>query len=339
MKSILKNSILWFLDTIGVNRLFRWINRDKAIILMYHGICNDEFDLLIGYDERHLPVSVFKKQLDYLSNNGYQFTSMTELINKIVNHEKIGKNVVLTFDDGFLNVINNAYPLMLQFNAKGCYYLVSGLTGEEQLLWTDYVETAIRNINTHSFSFSFRGEDVCYDLGNKQLREATMVDIKTKLRTLSNRERLDHLKQFDSVILSEIPDDFRIASWEQISELDPEMMEIGNHSKSHPNCGNLSSDEELEEEIILSKQELETKAGRKVNHFCYPAGSYNQEVIDKVIRSESKSATTVNSGFVTSDSNLFKLNRMNPDKSFLLFKSRISGSNQIFRLIKKWARG
>ena len=334
IKKILKSSVLLLMDISGINILYRWINRDKAIIIMYHGICEGDFDVLSGYDERHLPKSSFRKQIKYLKDKGYSLISMAALVDKIERGQKLGKNVVLTFDDGFQNVVDNAYPIMRELNVKGCFFLVSGLTGTDQLLWTDEVETAIRNAQGDSFKFSFKGEKIEYQLGGKFLREQAMDDVKAKLRTLPNKERWEHLKQFETMEKTDTPDEFKITDWEQIKELDPEIMEIGCHSRSHPNCGNLTSDDEIKEEIVLSKKEIEAKLGKEVHHFCYPAGSYNQRIADEVRQSGCKSAVTVKGGFVENDSDLFKLNRMTPDKSFILFKTRISGSNQLFRFIR-----
>ena len=37
------------------------------------------------------------------------------------------KYAIVNFDDGFKNVINNAYPIMKKYDAKGCLYVVSSL--------------------------------------------------------------------------------------------------------------------------------------------------------------------------------------------------------------------
>ncbi len=329
-----KLTLLWFMDILGINTIYRWHNRNKAIIIMYHGICENDFDILVDYDERQLSKSSFRKQLRYLQRKGFSFISMTELINKMNNGGKLGKSVVLTFDDGFQNIINNAYPIIREFKAKGCLYLISGLTGTDQLLWTDYVETVIRNQGTDSIVFHFKGQIIKYNPKTKKSREQTMKDIKAKLRTLSNKGRFEHLAQFNSTKLTDIPEEFKIINWEQIGELDPEIMEIGNHSRSHPNCDVLTSDEELEEEIFLSKKEIEDKIGRPVKHFCYPSGSYNKGVSEKVRQSGCQSAVTINMGFVDNNSDLFQLNRITPDESFILFKTRISGSSQLFRYFR-----
>jgi peptidoglycan/xylan/chitin deacetylase (PgdA/CDA1 family) len=326
--------LLWIINAMGMNALFRVINRDKAIILWYHGICDDGFDLLKGYDERHISRSCFREQLAYLKRKGYSFVSMTELVNTVKNKGRLGKKVVLTFDDGFRNIVENAYPIMREFNAKGCFYLVTDLIVADKLLWTDYVETVIRSQEPGHFQFDFKGEKFTYILTDKKSCEYAMKDIKAKLRNIPNPEMLEHFKQLGDVQTENIPKEFIIANWDEIKALDTNILEIGSHTRSHPNCTNLTSNKELEDEIHRSKKDIEDIIGREVEHFSYPAGSFNQEVIDMVIQGGYKSAVTIKNGFVDIHSELYQLKRIDPDENPLMFKSRISGTTSVLRRIR-----
>lgn len=304
---------------------------------MYHGICDEYFDLLKGYDDRHISKSLFRKQLEYLKLRGYKFVNMTQLVNAIKNKTGIGKFVVLTFDDGFKNVVENAYPVMKEFGAKGCIYLVSNLVGTDKLLWTDCVETVIRNQNQGEFQFNFKGEIISYKLNGRKSREFAMKDIKMKLRTLPDKDRREHLKPFHALIhQKDIPAEFMLADWEQIKGLDPEILEIGGHTRRHPNCTNLVTDIELEDELFNSKKDIERNIGRSVEHFCYPAGSYNDKVISAVRKHGYTSAVTIDNGFNDENTDLFKLKRIEAKDLLLYFKASVSGSTGFLRRLKKF---
>jgi peptidoglycan/xylan/chitin deacetylase (PgdA/CDA1 family) len=223
---------------------------------------------------------------------------------------------------------------MQEFGAMGCFYLVSDLTGTNELLWTDYVETVIRNQKKGNFEFIFKGNKVHYKLGDKKSYEYAMKDIKAKLRAIPDTERLEHLKQFNNFRLDNVPKEFIMASWEQVKEFDPGVLEIGSHTRRHPNCANLTSDAELEDEIRNSKIEIEKNIGRKIEHFCYPAGSYNDRVIAKVKEYRYKSAVTIMHGFNDENSDVYRLRRIETGESFLLFKASVSGSYYMLRRIK-----
>ncbi len=62
----------------------------------------------------------------------------------------------------------------------------------------------------------------------------------------------------------------------------PERIELGAHSVSHPFLDELSSDE-VEWELRESKRALETVIGRAVDSFAYPFGAYDRDVRTAVI--------------------------------------------------------
>jgi peptidoglycan/xylan/chitin deacetylase (PgdA/CDA1 family) len=258
---------------------------------------------------------------------------MTELIRSLKNKKEIRKCVVLTFDDGFRNVVTNAYPIMKDLNAKGCFYVVSDLVGTNELVWTDYVETVIRNQPPGDFQFVFKGETIHYPLNDKISAEHAMRDIKKKLRSIPDKERLEHLEQLKKYQLESVPEEFRMVSWTQLKELDPNILETGGHTRSHPDCENLVTDAELEREILHSKLDIEKNTGTKVSHFCYPAGSYNDNVVDKVREYGYESAVTTNLGFVDTHADRFQLNRITAENNLLRFKATISGSYRYIRRI------
>lgn len=329
----MRHYIFRLIDILGINALCQFLNRRRAVILWYHGICDDDFDLLRGYDERHLPVSAFRQQLAYLKDKGYAFVSLTELTKALTSGEKVGKKVVLTFDDGFRNVVANAYPIIREYGARGCYYLVADLIGGDEPLWTDYVETVVRNQPLGEFAFSFKGEKVTYTLTDKKSYEHAMTDIKMKLRSIPDTERLEHLKQFGDIQKESIPEEFSLANWEEIKGLDPAVMEIGSHTRRHPNLTRLTTAAEVQDEIAGSKEAIEAKIGRAVAHFCYPAGAYDEGIIARVIESGYQSAVTISYGFIDEEADPYTLNRIEATASLELFKAHVSGSYNILKSI------
>ena len=102
-------------------------------------------------------------------------------------------------------------------------------------------------------------------------------------------------------------------------------MEIGCHSKTHPNLDTLKSKEEFYQELKESKDIIENKIGYKINHLCYPAGSFSDKVIQYVKKFEYESATTTRQGLNSHKTDLFLLKRIKARSNFLFFKANISG--------------
>jgi peptidoglycan/xylan/chitin deacetylase (PgdA/CDA1 family) len=327
------------IDVLGINAIFRYINRNKAIVLWYHGVCGDDFKLLKGYDERHVPLTLFREQLEYLKRKGYQFVTMSHLHDCLANNKKIYKLVVLTFDDGFSNIVENAYPAMNRVNARGTFYLVTDLIGSNELLWTDFVETTVRTSQSRELKFKFTNREISYDLNSRQSREFAMRDIKKRLRSIPDSERKRHLLQFDSIPQTAVPDDFRFSDWNQIKSLDSESLEIGSHTVNHPNLTALKTEDEYKTEILDSKNIIEYNTKQQIDHFCYPAGAYNSRVAEYVRKSGYKTAVTTKPGFSQNGDDPFEIRRVVVTESFPAFKAYVSGFYIFLRSIIKGGKG
>ncbi len=333
MKNNLKNLFLWVIDVLGINSLFRIINRHRALILWYHGISDDSSNLSGHSGQRHVRKSLFIKQINYLKKKGYVFKTISELVAMIKNQDNISKVAVLTFDDGFSNIIYNAYPVMKQFNAKGCFYLVSNIIGGKKLLWTDNIDTIVRNQKKGEFKFVFQGNTVRYSLSSGADYDNAMKDIKKKLRQISNTERIEHMRQFDAIPLENIPEEFTTARWEDIINCNQEILEMGSHTANHPDCTKLTSEQEFQDECLRSKSELEKMVGYEINNFSYPAGDYNPTVINKLRAYGYQSAVTIIDGFNDKNTDLFQLRRVAVNENLLYFKASVSG---VLYVLMRW---
>lgn len=94
-------------------------------ILMYHSIG--------GYpdDKYSVRVDAFREQLCWLFEHGFETISLQLLLRMIqAGHCRgLGKKVALTFDDGYKDFIDNALPVLLEYNAPATVFLVTGLLG------------------------------------------------------------------------------------------------------------------------------------------------------------------------------------------------------------------
>jgi peptidoglycan/xylan/chitin deacetylase (PgdA/CDA1 family) len=87
--------------------------------------------------------------------------------------------------------------------------------------------------------------------------------------------------------------------------------EIESHTIDHSDLTAIGA-ESLEREVAESKRLIEKRFKVEVEHFCYPAGKYNDTVIEAVEGAGYKSATTVLDGLATPD-NPFELKRVRID--------------------------
>ena len=86
-------------------------------------------------------------------------------------------------------------------------------------------------------------------------------------------------------------------------------MDVGSHTSVHAKLTELS-DEQAQEQIAKSKQELEQALGTEVRHFCYPYGWYRQEHQNMAKQAGYVTATTTHRGRVNTGDDAYTLKRI-----------------------------
>jgi peptidoglycan/xylan/chitin deacetylase (PgdA/CDA1 family) len=326
MTSALRLALCFFCKYSGLNAVFRRINRNRVLILWYHGVSDKAAAALRGYDERHISSAVFQTHLRRLRRWGYRFATLDEIAASARSGKPLNKAAVLTFDDGFHNVTANALPLMEEANAKAIMYVVVSCARTSEGLWTDQVEGWILGQKEARVRAALPSGDVEYSLASLREKRFAMRDLKRRLRALPDTERAGAVNGFRSQVAPE----FRISSFPELKAIDPTLMEIGSHTETHPNCTQLSSAAEFDRELGGSKSELEAALGRPVKHFAYPAGRYDNRVVDEVRKQGYLTAVTTDAGLNGANCDLFRLKRVGTNASLLMFDAMASGSYFFF---------
>lgn len=99
-------------------------------------------------------------------------------------------------------------------------------------------------------------------------------------------------------------------TWGQILEMSESgVIAIGSHTMTHPWLPD-QPDQKLDSEIAGSKRSIESHLNKKADAFSYPAGGFNQNVRDKVIKAGYKIAVTTNPGKKYPKHDLFAMKRL-----------------------------
>ena len=92
----------------------------KIPVLLYHSIEKDSFQSGINIFE-------FEKQMSYLKNNKYISVYINEIDVKLKNQ------IILTFDDGYKDIIINVLPILKKHNFKAICFIVSNQIGKNNI--------------------------------------------------------------------------------------------------------------------------------------------------------------------------------------------------------------
>jgi peptidoglycan/xylan/chitin deacetylase (PgdA/CDA1 family)/SAM-dependent methyltransferase len=129
---------------IGVSRNIVWggaraLRRDVARserrqripVLMYHSVAHDGPAALTRF---RLTPAAFASQMAWLRANGFHAIGSEQLEGSIANRSPfVGRPVLITFDDGFQNFADHAWPILRANDLTAEVFLVTDLVGESAL--------------------------------------------------------------------------------------------------------------------------------------------------------------------------------------------------------------
>ena len=116
--------------------------------LMYHAVSDD----IWGIEELFVKPAEFEKQLQYLTENGYDTITYEDLPRL----SEYDKPVLLTFDDGYLDNYTIVYPLLRKYNCKATFFVVAGSMKNTRCMNAEQIrelaDSGLVSIQSHSLS-------------------------------------------------------------------------------------------------------------------------------------------------------------------------------------------
>ncbi|WP_188407446.1 polysaccharide deacetylase family protein [Agarivorans gilvus] len=189
---------------------------------------------------------------------------------------------LITFDDGYVDCFDYAFPLLLKHNLSAVFFIVTDFVDGRELAWWDKVAYLLKNTTVKqvqlphwSKSYPIVRSNIAKSIKGilKAFKDDSSLSIKDKVSFLEQACNVD-LPQKVSLYLS----------WHQIEEMLTAGMGIGSHTLSHPILSHLSDLEQMEE-LASSKVKLSKALGQTPTLFSYPvgkAGTYNSVSEDLV---------------------------------------------------------
>jgi peptidoglycan/xylan/chitin deacetylase (PgdA/CDA1 family) len=242
---------------------------------MYHRVADDDMDpffLSVSPDN-------FSAQMEFLVSN-YHVLSLTDLLARMKENQVTGNEVVVTFDDGYLDNFINAKPVLEQLNIPATIYMTTGNQGKPY--WWDQLAAIVftGQIESSEISVHIDGLDrKQLKTANKQMLFNALYRILKPLPAAHRETVLDTIAvQFSDVKINEQQ---RPVTNDELLKYSSPLIEIGAHTVHHPQLKLLSKDRQLDE-IMASKVELEHMISRPVSHFSYPFGT--RQDFDRITR-------------------------------------------------------
>jgi len=120
---------------LGLDRIAVQALRRRLLILCYHGVSEGPADVP-DVDGLHLPRDLFATQLEWLLRH-FRPVGIDDLRAAACGGPALPDRACLvTFDDGYRNVLRNALPVLRRKGVPAAVFVVAGLVESRQWLWT-----------------------------------------------------------------------------------------------------------------------------------------------------------------------------------------------------------
>jgi peptidoglycan/xylan/chitin deacetylase (PgdA/CDA1 family) len=265
-----KKLLVDFLDLTGLAWLASPFYRTRGAILGLHRVIRQsETSLMPG---NVITDELLEQMLVFLKRCGYDFVALDEIPERLRSSAR-RRFIAFTFDDGYLDNLTCALPLLSGFNAPFAVFAVTGLADRTVSPWWLLVEALLlardEVVLKHPKSGTVHYH--CPTVAEKTLayRQVTRwgyvdpVQLTEILRQAYDQEGLS---------MSEVED--AVLSWEQLRSLSRNRLAtIGIHGVRHLPLSILP-DAEAKDEIVTAWQRLRSELGIDIRHIAYPFGEY-----------------------------------------------------------------
>ncbi|QDU37904.1 Polysaccharide deacetylase [Maioricimonas rarisocia] len=218
-----------------------------------------------------------------------------------------GRHVMITFDDGYRDNYEAAFPILQAHGVPAVFFLTSGFLDDRPVAWWDEIAWMIRTSRKTDINLpGWLDDRLMFDEPDRQQAVDALLRIYKQLPHDRTANFLDNVANATgSGRCPRHVGDSLWMDWSMVREMRAGGMDIGAHTVTHPVLANLPADRQ-QIEIENSRQRIETELGEPVRAFSYPVGqpeSYNADTQAALQRSGIRWAFTYHGGYVPAHSN------------------------------------
>jgi peptidoglycan/xylan/chitin deacetylase (PgdA/CDA1 family) len=96
-------------------------------VLAYHAIDDLSDDPYLR--DYPVPAALLERQLEALANAGFRFIGVDEFLAHLAGRPVKGRAILLTFDDGYASLLDQAAPLLKRLDIPATVFVVTGHLG------------------------------------------------------------------------------------------------------------------------------------------------------------------------------------------------------------------
>ena len=329
IRRFIKASVAGTLYHTGLLRLgpFSQGRDGQAVILMYHRVVptsagDARAEKWLRY--RSLPgivvsPAMFESQLRFLKRK-YRIISLEDMAELLAAREDIPqKSVAITFDDGWRDNFDYAFPILKKYNVPATVFLTAEYIGTERLFWPEkmialFDTIAEKRTDYPDLSEMTMPDDVAGIIeqirhSSGDARDEAVGELIEQVKFIDRNVRDELIARLEAAT-GTLPKHRVMLNWEEVSAMQAGGISFGSHGLSHEIMTEIDEDR-LREELARSKAVIEERLGGPCLTLAYPNGNHDDRVRRLAEDAGYRCAVAVKSGTVRRDSDRYALNRFN----------------------------
>ncbi|MDC0661938.1 polysaccharide deacetylase family protein [Marinobacter sp. SS21] len=293
--------------------------RPTLIILTYHRVLPTK-DQHRDSEQPGMVVSpqLFQLHLRTMQRLGATFMHLDDWIALDQEGKPVPKlTVAVTFDDGWRDNYEHAYPILHQQKVPFTIFLVTNAIGQGQAFWPERVMQLVMNhgaltIDRPEFDW-LRPHLTGLPLAERPLTREEADRVVSNLKQLDDQSIIAGLETTSLARTDPATDSPRrvILDLNELQEMHASgLAHYGGHTRHHFRLNRLNSTHALMDEIAGCQQDLQALKLQPAKTFCYPNGDIS-EYGEVLVRQHFHGACTTRSGCNASGCDPFTLKRYN----------------------------
>lgn len=184
-----------------------------------------------------------------------------------------GRHILLTFDDGYRDNYELAFPLLRRHGLRAVFFLCTGFLDTGGAAWWDEIAWMIRSSERSVIpADDWLPEPIYLDRGDRSAAIAAAIAAFRRLPGERAPAFLDHLAEvtgsgrLDSAAAKDL-----WMTWDMAREMHAAGMTFGGHTVTHPILARLPADRQLYE-VATCRDRIAAELGAPPRLFAYPVG-------------------------------------------------------------------
>ena len=302
-------------------------------VLTYHRVANPDPESPLSPQLISATVADFAKQMEFVSRN-YRAVTMEAVLEAAVSGKPLPRRaVIITFDDGYYDLLNHALPVLTHFRIPATVFVPTSYPDHpDRAFWWDRLYGAVMFAPQEQLQDSPVGP---LSLKDREARWMAVRRLQNHVKTLPHHEAMALVDTLYQTLEGDKTPRKTVMSWDELRYFHKSGITLAAHTQTHPLLDQIPL-EEVRREVTGSQADLQREIGSVLPVFSYPNGNHNDAVVE-VLREEGFVL-----GFTCLDGHS-DLNTIDPLRlcrtditrktSLLLFRLRLL---RLFTYIDKW---